>query len=418
MGKNKKCLVFVSVFAVALILGIGQVSRATGQDDQFRFMKEHLNIMHGKNSAVCSAAKQGDAQCHAHVVVDDKGNAKSSATVPYGYGPAQLRGAYNLSGIAGSKQTIAVIDAYDDPNVFSDLNTYSAMYGIPTMKSCPVASGSVSSPCFQKVNQKGTVSYPRPNAGWALETSLDVQTAHAICQNCSILLVEANSSSYNDLMAAVDRAVAMGAKIISNSYGSSEFAGENAYDSHFNHPGVAFTFSSGDEGYGAEYPASSPYVTAVGGTTLNLNGSTYVSETAWSGAGSGCSAYESQPAFQAALGLSGCANRMVADVSADADPNTGAAVYDSYGYQGARGWFQVGGTSLSSPIIAGVYALSGNIPGTIQANSIPYSSASLPFLHDVISGNNGICSVSYLCGAANGYDGPTGIGSPNGAGAF
>jgi subtilase family serine protease len=231
-------------------------------------------------------------------------------------------------------------------------------------------------------------------------------------------LVEANSATYTNLIAAIDKAVAFGAKVVSNSWGSAEFSGETTYDSHFNRPGVAFTVSAGDAGYGAQYPASSQYVTAVGGTSLFLNADgSYNSELAWSGTGSGCSAYEPKPLWQIGITDSLCAKRMVADVSAVADPNTGAAVYDSYGYSGIKGWFQVGGTSLSAPLVAAVYALSGNTSG--NANQIPYTLGSLATnLRDIISGSNGLCGGSYLCTALAGYDGPTGLGTPNGAAAF
>jgi len=263
------------------------------------------------------------------------------------------------------------------------------------------------------VNQSGLTSYPQQNSGWSLEIALDVEAAHAMCQNCGILLVEANSASYTNLMSAVDRAVLLGAIVVSNSYGSSEFSGETTYDSHFNHPGVAFTVSSGDAGYGTEYPAASRYVTAVGGTSLFLNGDgSYNHETAWSGAGSGCSSYESKPTWQTDTG---CAKRSVADVSAVADPNTGAAVYDTVRYGGQSGWFQVGGTSLAAPVVAAIYALSGNVPAGQTESSLPYGS---PInLNDVLTGNNGTCG-SYLCVARVGYDGPTGLGSPKGTGAF
>ncbi len=362
---------------------------------------------------VC-AKGQDEVRCHAHVVTDEKG--KPDVTVsPYGLGPAQFRGAYGVSGVAGTNQTIAIVDAYDDPSAFSDLNTYSNYFGIPALTSCPVSQGTTSHPCFQKVNQNGGTSYPSRNGGWALEISLDVQAAHAMCQNCNILLVEASNASYNNLMTAVDRAVNMGAKVVSNSYGSNEFSGETTYDTHFNKPGIAFTFSSGDSGYGASYPAASKYVTAVGGTTLNLSGNSYISESVWDGAGSGCSLYESQPAWQSSLSLTGCARRIIADVSADADPDTGAAVYDTTPYSGYRGWFQVGGTSLASPIIAATYALAG-IPSGTNANSLPYNNLSA--LHDVIDGSNGFCNPSYLCTGISGFDGPSGLGTPNGLTAF
>lgn len=406
--KTKNYILFLSAATiVAALTGFAMVSNAKNDKEN------------PKHAPVCvRGADDSAVNCYARVIVDNDGSPKASS-LPSGYGPAQFRGAYNLSGVTSSNQTIAIVDAYNHPNILSDLNYYSATFGIPGLTSCAVARGTPAAPCFQKVDQNGGTKYPVTNSGWALEIALDVEAAHAVCQNCNILLVEAKSNSYSDLMAAVDRARMMGANVISNSYGSNEFSGENAYDSHFNYPGIAFTFSSGDSGYGTSYPAASPYVTAVGGTTLNLSGNSYLSEAAWSGAGSGCSLYESQPSFQTSLGLSGCSKRMIADVSADADPNTGAAVYDTVSYYGRRGWFQVGGTSLSSPLIAGVYALNGSVGSGILGNSLPYANVSyLTNLHDVTIGSNGTCGYPYLCSAVTGYDGPTGLGTPKGPGAF
>lgn len=364
------------------------------------------------NREVCERG-QDELRCHSRVITDQNGKPTTTQT-PTGLGPAQFRGAYlaSASATVSTNQTIAIVDAYDHPRILSDLNTYSAQFGIPGLASCPVSAGTTSSPCFQKVDQNGGSSYPRTNSKWALEIALDVEAAHALCQNCNILLVEAKSASYGDLMAAVDRAVAMGAKVVSNSYGSNEFSSETQIDSHFNKAGVAFTFSSGDSGYGTSYPAASQYVTAVGGTTLNMNGNSYVSESVWSGAGSGCSLYESKPSWQTDTG---CSNRTIADVSADADPNTGAAVYDSVSYFGYKGWFTVGGTSLASPLVAAVYAL-GGVPAGSSPSSLPYANVSA--LRDITSGSNGTCNPTYLCTGTAGYDGPTGLGSPNGTAAF
>ncbi len=355
---------------------------------------------------VCPGSPKDAFRCFARVVVDSQGKPQTS-TKPAGYGPFEFRGAYGLSGTASGNPTIAIVDAYDNPNILSDLSIYSSTFGIPTLPSCSVSA----SPCLRKVDQNGGTNYPRTDSGWALETALDVEVAHAICQNCNILLVEANSASYSDLMTAVARAQAMGANVISNSYGSIEFSGETAYDSYFSGFGGAITFSSGDSGYGTSYPAASPFVTAVGGTRLNLSGTNYVSESAWSGAGSGCSTYETtKPVGQPTVG--GCAGRIIADVSADADPTTGAAVYSSVRYQGRKGWFKVGGTSLSSPLVAGVYALSGTYGGIL-----PYSLGNSTNLRDITAGSNGNCGTA-LCNAVSGFDGPTGLGTPLGISAF
>jgi subtilase family serine protease len=358
---------------------------------------------HANARAVCPAAIAA-ANCHAWVVTDANGNPKATA-LPAGLGSADFASAYKLpTTTAGVGQTVAIVDAFDDPTVASDLAVYRSTFGLPA---CTTANG-----CFRKVDQRGGSVFPRKDAGWALEISLDVDTVSAICPNCHILLVEADTNSFANLAAAEDTAARLGANVISNSYGGGEYAAEVTDQSHFNHPGVAITVSSGDSGFGVEFPAASQFVTAVGGTTLtraaNARG---WSETTWSGSGSGCSAYVSKPAWQTDAG---CPRRTVADVSADADPNSGAAVYDTTRFQGRSGWFVVGGTSLSAPLIAGVYALAGN-SAAINAG-FPYAHAASLF--DVTTGSNGACGGSYLCTAGAGYDGPTGLGTPNGTGAF
>jgi subtilase family serine protease len=301
---------------------------------------------------------------------------------------------------------VGIVDAYDDPNAESDLGVYRSQFGLAA---CTTANG-----CFRKVNQSGGTRYPRANGGWAQEISLDLDMVSAICPNCHILLVEASSNSLSNLGTAVNEAAALGATEISNSYGGGESSSDTSYDtSYYNHPGIAITASSGDNGYGVEYPAASQYVTAVGGTTLTrASNSRGWSETAWSGTGSGCSAYDPKPSWQTD---SGCSKRTVADVSAVADPNTGVSVYDSFSYQGQSGWLVFGGTSVASPIIASVYALASNA-ATVTYGSYPYSHTSS--LNDVTSGSNGSCGGSYLCTAGPGYDGPTGLGTPNGSGGF
>lgn len=368
------------------------------------------------HKAICGAVSDNKIRCHAHVIVDDKGNPEVSKNVVTSssgpYGPMQFQTAYKLNGSA-SGRILAIVDAFDDPNIQADLAAYDSEVGLSAFPSCSLPINSSSVPCFQKVDQNGGNNYPKVDSGWGLEESLDVEVAHASCPDCKLLLVEANSSSYNDLLTAVDRAVTMGASVVSNSYGSNEFFGETSLDYHFNKPGIAFTFSAGDNGYGTSYPAASRYVTSVGGTSLYLNSdNSYYSETVWSGTGSGCSAYEPRFYLQPYIG---CSRRVLNDVSADANPNTGAAVYDS-NYYGYSGWFEVGGTSLSSPIIAAAYALQG-IPNGIQANNLPYNNPSSN-LHDITSGNNARKCHSVLCSATVGFDGPTGFGTPNGINAF
>ncbi|GHO48849.1 S53 family peptidase [Ktedonospora formicarum] len=354
---------------------------------------------------VCDLASSGFAQCNAIQLDTSSQGLTPKASSPSGLNPADLQAAYNLpSATAGSGQTIAIVDAYDDPNAEADLAVYRSQFGLPP---CTTANG-----CFRKVNQNGGTKYPHGNSGWAEEISLDLDMASAICPNCKILLVEASSNSFTNLGIAVNTAVSLGANVVSNSYGGSESSGESSYASYYNHPGVIITASSGDAGYGVEVPAAYNTVVAVGGTSLSRNSSTSRgwTETTWSGAGSGCSAYITKPSWQSDTG---CSRRTVADVSAVANPSTGVSVYDTYG-QGS-GWMVFGGTSVSAPIIASVYALAGNASSINAASSLYTHTSSL---YDVTSGSNGSCSGSYLCTATTGYDGPTGLGTPNGVGAF
>ncbi|MBV8079695.1 MAG: S53 family peptidase [Actinobacteria bacterium] len=351
------------------------------------------------------------ASCNAQVVTDDTGVPLASGSpLPGSLGPAQLHGAYALPTAPPTAQTVAIVDAYDDPNISSDLATFDAAYGLPALT--PGAPGCSATGCFEKVNENGGLALPPADPSWAMEIALDVESVHEICETCSIVLVEASSATYNDLATAENEAAALGANVITNSWGGGEWGGETSFDSAFDHPGVAITASAGDSGYGVEYPAASPYVTAVGGTTLTLgSGNTYAGETAWSGSGSGCSTVEPKPSWQTD---SGCTRRTVADVAADADPQSGAAIYDSVSYNGSSGWMEVGGTSLAAQIVGAVEALTGQAAQSSPAT--PYAHASL--LHDVLSGNDGTCAPSYLCTAGSGYDGPTGLGTPNGLGAF
>lgn len=323
------------------------------------------------------------------------------ATSPSGYGPADLQSAYNLAAASsanGAGQTIAIVDAYNDPTAENDLGVYRSQYGLPA---CTTANG-----CFKKVGQTGTGTLPTNNASWAQEISLDLDMASAICPNCKILLVEASSASFANLGTAVNTAVSMGANVVSNSYGGSE---SNASNSNYNHPGHIITASAGDSGTGAQQPASYSTVVAIGGTNLQRSSNARGwAETAWSSSGSGCSAYVAKPSWQTD---SGCTMRSEADVSAVADPNTGVAVYDSTAYRGSSGWMVFGGTSVSSPIIASVYALAANESTQTYASNIWSNHSSL---NDVTSGSNGTCSISYICHAGAGYDGPTGWGTPNG----
>lgn len=343
------------------------------------------------------------------------GNNTNPASI--GYYPCDLQSAYNLSSSSasnGSGQTVAIVDAYDDPTAESDLAVYRATFGLPA---CTSGNG-----CFTKRAQNGSTSYPSADAGWAGEIALDLDMVSAICPNCHILLVEATNNSNLNLYTAENEAVVLGATEISNSWGGGESTIDPGSETtYFNHPGVPITASTGDDGFigppgvgsGVSFPASSQYVTAVGGTRLLGSGSTrgWV-ESAWSGAGSGCSARITKPIWQKDTQ---CTFRMLADVSADADPNTGVLTYNTYQ---SFGWGIIGGTSESSPIIASVYAISGNA-STVVYGSYPYLNQG--FIYDITTGSNDTgdptCggNPTYYCNAGTGYDGPTGLGTPNGA---
>jgi subtilase family serine protease len=372
-----------------------------------------------------STPKVGVAACDANVIADAlHGNVgpqlMSSVT---GYGPADIRSAYNLASTSSGGATVVIVDAFNDPKAAADLAAYRSHFGLAP---CTVANG-----CFKQINQTGAkLPLPATNYGWALEESLDLDMVSATCPDCHITLIEAKSANLSDLAIAEDTAARQpGVVAISNSYGGKEDGTEVANDVHYTHPGIAVTASTGDSGYGVGYPATSPHVTAVGGTSLTKASNTRGwTEVAWSGAGSGCSKDMPQPTFQ--VGVTPCTTRAIADVSAVADPNTGVAVYDTASScgggsvcdtlielglaSGADGWVQVGGTSASSPIIASVFALARNA-NTID-NSYPYSHVTS--LNDVTSGSNGSCTPKVLCTAGTGWDGPTGLGTPNGTGAF
>ena len=362
-----------------------------------------------KSRSVCPRVpRRGHVTCYALVQVHKRarrrhggGDVIASVVNPGGYHPADLQTAYGLASTAakaGIGQTVAIVDAYGDPNAASNLATYRSTFGLPAC----------GSGCFTQVNQTGGANLPAADSGWSDEISLDLDMVSAVCPNCKILLVEASSTSFSNLLTAENYATAHATEV-SNSWGSPEFSGENTYDSYFE-KSIPITFASGDSGYGVQYPAASPYVTAVGGTTLSRSSDARgFSETAWSGSGSGCSAYEPKPSWQKEAG---CTKRAIADVSADANPSTGVAVFDTYG---ASGWLQFGGTSVAAPIIAGVYALAGGFKSALYG-SLPYAHTGSMF--DVVGGSTGKCSVTALCTAVSGYDGPTGLGSPDGITAF
>ena len=397
----RRLLFFVALAAVVGSVAGGGTAAATGPASYA------AGFVH-----LCSTPKPGQLACFAlrrttKALGSIPANVSPDATVG-GFGPSDLDSAYNLPTANGSGKTVAIVDAYNDPNAESDLGTYRSQFGLPA---CTTANG-----CFRKVNQTGGTSYPANNSGWAGEIALDIEMVSAACPKCHILLVEATSATTANLGTAVNEAVSLGANAVSNSYGGSESSSDpTTGTTYYKHPGVAITVSSGDEGYVTEFPASSPWVTSVGGTALSrASNSRGWSESVWStssseGAGSGCSAYESKPSFQHDTG---CSRRTVADVSAVADPATGVAVYDSYG---SGGWTVFGGTSVASPLVAGVYALASSPGASDFPNSYPYANTGA--LNDVTTGQTASCGT-YLCKAGTGYDGPTGLGTPNGVAAF
>lgn len=372
--------------------------------------------------ASCADPGPGHVRCFAlrRTDVSARKGVQPDAATPDGWGATALQGAYNLPADGGAGQTIAIVDAYDGPTAEEDLAVYRAQYGLPA---CTTDNG-----CFKKVDQRGGTDYPAADSGWAGEISLDLDMVSAAAPYAKIVLVEADSASFEDMGAAVDQAVAQGAKYVSNSYGtgyssvpgSGEDPAETTeFDAHYNHPGVAVVASSGDSAYGVSYPAASQYVTSVGGTALEQDSSTARgwSESVWfnsyGGPGSGCSLYEARPAWQEGVSTD-CGKRAVSDVAAVADPLTGVSVYQTYG---GDGWAVYGGTSASSPIIAGVYAAAGTPPAGSYPAAYPYAAGGSG-LNDVVDGTNGSCTPAKLCGAGTGWDGPTGLGTPNGVQAF
>ena len=396
--------------AAALALVTASAAAATASTDSTPGVQHACSASVGPNYAQCLVLVRTGVATH-------KGVAHN--VTPLGYGPSSLQAAYNLTlaaAASGKDQTVAIVDAYDDPDAESDLAVYRAQYGLPP---CTTANG-----CFDKVNQEGEAS-PLPAAagttGWATEESLDLDMVSAICPNCHILLVEADNNLFDNMGTGVDSAVALGSQFVSNSYAGPEASGDTAYNAYYDHPGVVVTVAAGDSGYGAEFPAASPYVTAVGGTELTVNKAAArgwaeqvwgngTSGTDGDGTGSGCSAYEAKPSWQTDTG---CADRTVADVAADADPDTGAAIYDSYDQSG---WLEVGGTSEATPIIAATYALAGTPGAGDSPAEYPYEHTGQ--LYAVAAGSNGSCSPVYLCNGGPGYNGPTGNGTPDGTGAF
>jgi subtilase family serine protease len=349
-----------------------------------------------------------------------------ATSVPTGLFPSAVELAYGLDhlscslgtastswtypSLCGHGQAVAIVDAYDDPTAESDLGAFSSYFGLP---GCTSSNG-----CFVKAMPQGQ---PISNAGWALEISLDIQWAHAIAPGARILLVEAGSNSFSNLLGAVNYGASQSGypvHQVSMSWGGSEFSYESLYDSYFSVAGVSFFASSGDSGTGPIWPSASPYVIGVGGTTLQAD---TLTETAWSGSGGGTSLYEFEPSFQSKYPIPNTGGaRGVPDVSYDADPNTGVSVYDSTPYNGQSGWFVIGGTSVGAPSWNAIFAII-NSKRTSPISSVSFGTGITLYgaatgsvyasnYRDIESGSNGNCG--FVCNAQTGYDFVTGLGSP------
>jgi subtilase family serine protease len=352
------------------------------------------------------AADYGRRAHTSHVILapDAVGTRPSAAgsSLPWGENPTSLRAVYNLPSTGGAG-VIAIVDAYDDPHAAQDLTVFSEMFGLPP---CTATSG-----CFRKVYAKGIA--PAVNCGWAQEISLDIEWAHAMAPNARIVLVEAASNNSTDLMQAVNVASSIvspsgtGFGEVSMSWGMQEFPSEVSYDSYFQQRGVVYVASSGDVGGQRQYPAVSHQVVAAGGTTIHRSPSgAFTGETAWSGSGGGPSAYEARPHYQDSLVTKVGSRRGTPDISFDADPNSGVAVYDSTPCQGVSGWLVFGGTSVSAPALAGVFNLAGHFyaSSNIEQSTL-YSNLGTPSLRDITAGTAGAFS------AGPGWDFVTGVGS-------
>ncbi|MBV8489525.1 MAG: S53 family peptidase [Candidatus Eremiobacteraeota bacterium] len=323
-----------------------------------------------------------------------------------GYQPSDLRMAYNLPATGGAGQTIGIVIAYDNPHAAADLAIYRSTFGLPP---CTTSSG-----CLRFVNGSApATALPAPNEAWGQELSIDLDVASAICPACKLLVSEAPSAGMDDLTRAMQTAVAQGATVVSNSYTAPETAALAAGDAKWNHPGVPIVAGAGDAGYGVGWPAASSHVVAVGGTTLlPVLGGLAVLESAWSQTGAGCSRYVAKPVWQHDTL---CRMRTVSDIAAVADPVPGVSVYDTYFADPSNaGWNVYGGTSVATPIVAGVFALAGSGASTVGASGLYAARGSF---NDVILGADGLC-LTYLCTAGLGYDGPTGLGTPNGIRGF
>jgi hypothetical protein len=442
LGRRRMRTAGAVLASAALAVGIGASASAAGASVAPEYRVEHVCGASSPGTAACAALRlvsssltSAELQANAARQAAGAEPARENKNPFPGYlTPQDLHAAYSLPDetAAAATQTIAVIDAYDDPTAEADLKVYDEEFGLPA---CTSANG-----CFRKVNEEGLPSPLPPKSGeWAGEISIDVQMAHAVCEGCRVLLVEAKSPELTDLGAGVDAAVALGATEISNSYTAPEESSIASFyselnASYYDHPGVVVAAAAGDCGYlneaclgeagTANFPADSPEVLGVGGTSLTQEKEVWSSKV-WDEGGSGCSEIFAAPAWQSAVpdfADTGCGTeRSVADVAAIGDPNTGVDVYDSTpeGNGEPTGWTVFGGTSVASPIVAAEWGLAGGSHGVAVPAATLYSHlGDAGDLYDVVSGSNGSCGAATSCQAAAGYDGPTGVGSPIGLGAF
>ncbi len=407
-----------ALLAVAMVFTLVAAPSVGATGPTWSHRDDHVCGPASAGSAACSSLArvlyQNGAEYRARSPRDLQTIARPAASVSYS--AVGIRTAYGISGTGDPSRVIAIVDANDDINAYANLSTYRSSMGLPAIGNCSLSTltglGSASTaPCFAKVDQTGGTSYPAADAGWATEEDLDLQAASAVCPMCSILLVEANSASFADLGTAVTFASTTAHVLaVSNSYSSSGDVPGSSYPAWDNAAkrGIAVMASTGDGGYGVGFPASATYVLGVGGTNVQVDANgVRSSETAWSGAGSGCSTYNAAPSWQVIAGSPCGTRKAIADLSADADPYSGLQIYTTY--SGTTGWWIFGGTSLSSPLMGALYAMQGGYSATTLAGAHAWAGTT-PY-YDVTSGSNGSCSPTVLCTAGTGWDGPTGRGS-------
>ena len=405
-GRSRRTLLpLLAVLAMVMSLSTAiTATSAAAAPGKARYVPAPCNTLTAEQRSadipVAQCFNYGLADADGHVIT----HAAAAGPPTTALSPTDLRDAYRLPD-AGEGMTVAIVDAFGYANAEADLAVYRSYYGLPP---CTTENG-----CFTKVDQRGGTDYPPEDGGWSIETALDLDAVSAVCPRCDILLVQGDTNDVTDLGESVATAASLGAMAISNSYGVYGEIGTDALDAYYDHPGIAVTVSSGDDGDIQSWPATVPEVASIGGTTLAKDDSERGwHESVWNGAGSGCSAYEPRPDYQLDIDT-GCPDtKATADFSADADPASGLAVYNTLA---TGGWSQRGGTSLAAPLVAAMYALAGAPTPTTYPVTYPYRKADQ--LNDITEGVNGNCG-NQVCTAGPGWDGPSGLGTPNGVGAL